>query len=173
MDIYEKIELNLEEEEHLENEAEKLVKLLAEKEMSLSMAESCTGGLISAAITDVSGASGVLSRSFVTYANSAKEELLGVKKETLEKHGAVSPETAFEMAKGVRKAAEADLGISATGIAGPTGGTPKKPVGLVYVGLSAKEETRVLELRLKGSRRQVREATVRLAIEKAINLIEK
>ena len=101
---------------------EKVVKMLAERKMTVSAAESCTGGLFAALITNVSGASEVLNESFVTYANSAKMKYLGVKGETLEKHGAVSYETAFEMAEGLRKNTGADVTVGITGIAGPTGG---------------------------------------------------
>ena len=102
---------------------EKVVKMLAERKMTVSAAESCTGGLFAALITNVSGASEVLNESFVTYANSAKMKYLGVKGETLEKHGAVSYETAFEMAEGLRKNTGADVTVGITGVAGPTGGT--------------------------------------------------
>lgn len=111
--------------------------LLQAQGLSLVTAESCTGGLVAHRITDVPGSSAYFLGGFVTYANEAKEELLGVRHETILSHGAVSEETALEMARGARQRMGADLGISTTGIAGPTGGTPEKPVGLVYVALSA------------------------------------
>ena len=111
--------------------------LLSERGLTLATAESSTGGLVAHRITSVSGSSAYYLGGFVTYANEAKEALLGVKRETLIAHGAVSEETALEMARGAREQLGADLGIATTGIAGPTGGTSEKPVGLVYVALSA------------------------------------
>ena len=105
--------------------------------MTLATAESCTGGLISAEITSVSGSSDVFGFGVCTYANEAKMKLLGVKEETLASVGAVSEDTAKQMAEGIRKLAGADIAVSVTGIAGPTGGTPEKPVGTVYIGCSA------------------------------------
>ena len=118
----------------LENE---VGRLLAERGLTLATAESCTGGLVAHRITNVPGSSEYYLGGFVAYAYEAKEVFLGVRHETLVAHGAVSVETAREMAKGVRERLGADLGLSVTGIAGPGGGTPEKPVGLVYVALSA------------------------------------
>lgn len=151
---------------------EKVVKMLAERKMTVSAAESCTGGLFAALITNVSGASEVLNESFVTYANSAKMKYLGVKGETLEKHGAVSYETAFEMAEGLRKNTGADVTVGITGITGPTGGTKEKPVGLVYVGICVMGETEVKELHLNGTREEVRECTCKITFENIANRIE-
>ncbi len=131
-------------------------RLLAENKMTLATAESCTGGLISKRITEVSGSSEVFGYGVVTYANEAKMNILGVKAETLEKFGAVSPQTAEEMAEGVRKLSGADVGVAVTGIAGPGGGTPEKPVGLVYVGVSSKLGVRNIKLMLKGDRNRIR-----------------
>ena len=114
-----------------------LGKLLSARGMTLATAESSTGGLVAHCITSVSGSSGYYLGGFVTYSNEAKETLLGVDRETLIAHGAVSEETAREMARGARERLGADLGIATTGIAGPSGGTEDKPVGLVYVALSA------------------------------------
>ena len=138
---------------------EAVVKLLAEKKMTISSAESCTGGLFSALITNVPGASDILNEAFVTYANSAKMKYLGVKEETLEKRGAVSYETAFEMAEGLRARTGADVTVGITGIAGPGGGTKEKPVGLVYAGVCVDGKTEVIEMRHDGTREQVREKT--------------
>ena len=113
--------------------ANTLVGKLKQCGMSVSVAESCTGGLVTAAITSVSGASAVLQYSAVTYANRIKEQVLGVRGETLRQYGAVSAQTACEMAAGIASAADADLGLAVTGIAGPTGGTAEKPVGTVYI----------------------------------------
>lgn len=111
-------------------------KLLTAKNLTLALAESCTGGLVAHRVTEVPGSSEYFLGGVVSYANAAKERLLGVRHGTLVGHGAVSSETALEMARGARRALGADIGLSITGIAGPTGGTPDKPVGLVYIGLS-------------------------------------
>jgi PncC family amidohydrolase len=111
--------------------------LLVVRRLTLATAESCTGGLVGHSITNVPGSSAYYLGGYVAYAYEAKEALLGVGRETLLNYGAVSEETAREMARGVRRRLGADLGLSVTGIAGPTGGTPEKPVGLTYVALSA------------------------------------
>ncbi len=115
-----------------------LVRLLTEKRMTLATAESCTGGLISCRITDVPGSSAVFTHGFVTYANEAKISLLGVPPEDLETHGAVSETVARKMAEGALTNSGADIAVSVTGIAGPDGGTPEKPVGTAWIGLAAK-----------------------------------
>ena len=120
---------------------EQLVNKLIEKNWHIACAESCTGGLVASRIVNVANASRVLNASFVTYANEAKMKLLSVKEETLEKYGAVSTETAREMAEGIRRLSKADYGISTTGIAGPSGGTPDKPVGTVCIGISSEKGT--------------------------------
>jgi nicotinamide-nucleotide amidase len=111
-------------------------KLLVEKKLTLSLAESCTGGLIGHRLTDVPGSSDYFRGGVVAYSNEAKEKLLNVRHETLSDFGAVSPETAIEMARGARRAFGTDIALSVTGIAGPGGGLPGKPVGLVYISLS-------------------------------------
>ena len=123
-----------------------VVRLLTEQGKTIAAAESCTGGLIAKRLTDVPGASAVLHMSFVTYSNEAKRRLLGVPEELLERYGAVSEEVARAMAEGVRRAAGSSLGLGVTGIAGPDGGTPEKPVGLVWIALSDGEETWVRRL---------------------------
>ena len=125
----------------LDKIAENVVQLLKSAGCTLSTAESCTGGLISGTITSVSGASDVFGFGVCTYANEAKMKLLGVRAETLDSVGAVSEETAVQMAEGVRALSGADYGISTTGIAGPTGGTPEKPVGTVWIGFSSAEKS--------------------------------
>lgn len=125
----------------LDNTAKNVVQLLMERGLTLATAESCTGGLISAEITSVSGSSEVFGFGVCTYANEAKMKLLGVKEETLDTVGAVSEETAVQMADGARKLSGADIAVSVTGIAGPTGGTPDKPVGTVYIGISTGKHT--------------------------------
>jgi PncC family amidohydrolase len=111
--------------------------LLSQRGWTLAVAESCTGGLIAHRITNVSGSSDYFEGGVVTYSNEAKEEILGVPQETLAEQGAVSEETALAMAQGARRLFGTDIAVSVTGIAGPTGGTPEKPVGLVYIGLAA------------------------------------
>jgi nicotinamide-nucleotide amidase len=131
-------------------------KMLIENGITVSIAESCTGGMVSSRLTDVPGISKVFNRGIVSYSNESKVENLGVSPETLEKFGAVSRETAIEMAEGIRRVAQTDLGISVTGIAGPDGGTDEKPVGLVYVALADKSGCDCKELRLAGSRDKIR-----------------
>ncbi len=122
---------------------ELVVKELAENNMTMATAESCTGGWLAKRITDISGSSQVFETGCVTYANKTKEKLIGVSHETLEKYGAVSEQTAAEMAEGVRRLADSSIGVGITGIAGPGGGTEEKPVGLIYIALSDGKNTYV------------------------------
>jgi nicotinamide-nucleotide amidase len=135
-----------------------VVEFLRAKGLTLAFAESCTGGLVAKRITDVSGCSDVFMGSCVTYANEAKMRVLGVKAETLDKFGAVSAETACEMARGARERIGSDVAVSLTGIAGPGGGTPEKPVGTVYLAISTEngEEVRKLSLSAMRSREYIR-----------------
>jgi nicotinamide-nucleotide amidase len=133
-----------------------IVAKLSALNLTVATAESCTGGLIASTIVDVPGASDCFNEGYVTYSNEAKMKNLGVLDETLMAHGAVSVETATEMAKGVRKRANADFGIASTGIAGPGGGSPTKPVGLVYIACAYKDKCDVKELHLSGDRTSVR-----------------
>ncbi len=142
-----------------------VVELLREKNKTLATAESCTGGMIGSAITDIPGASQVYGFGFITYANEAKEQILGVRRETLAAHGAVSPETAAEMAAGTRRVSGADIAVAVTGIAGPGGGTAEKPVGLVYVGVASEKGVRTVKLNLSGDRKRVRLRTVLSALD--------
>lgn len=144
---------------------EKLVLALKERGLTISTAESCTGGMVAKAITDVSGASQVFWGGVVSYDNSVKENVLGVERDTLNTVGAVSHDTACQMATGVKRVIKTDLGISTTGIAGPTGGTKEKPVGTVYVGIAYKDtvEGHLLSINPQLSREEIRqEATNRL-----------
>lgn len=150
---------------------EELVRLLEAKNLYISSAESCTGGLFSALITDVSGASGVFKETIVTYANSAKVCELGVKPSTLKRYGAVSHDVAYQMAQGICAHTGADIGVGITGLAGPTGGTTKKPVGTVFVGLNIKGNIHVYHLLINGQRDQIREETCRFIFNKLIELI--
>ena len=122
---------------------EEVVSLLNQKGLTLTAAESCTGGLIAKRLTDVSGASAVFYGSLVTYSNRLKEKWLGVQAETLQTYGAVSAQTAREMALGARKAADADLAVAVTGIAGPNSDDTNKPVGLVFIALADKDSVTV------------------------------
>ena len=131
-------------------------KLLIDSNITIAIAESCTGGIISGKLTNVPGISKVFNRGIISYSNEAKIENLKVSKDTLEKYGAVSMETAIEMANGVRKVANTDLGFSVTGIAGPDGGTDEKPIGLVYIALASKEGVECKKLQLWGNRDRIR-----------------
>ena len=138
--------------------------LLRRRGLRLAMAESCTGGLVSHLVTNVAGASSYFVGGVTAYANQAKVRLLGVKWETLENYGAVSAETVIEMARGVRTALEADIGISTSGIAGPGGGTPGKPVGTVWIGLSARETETAQHFLWPGDRLAVKEQSAQAAL---------
>lgn len=151
---------------------EELVKLLIDKKYTITTAESCTGGMISSTIVNVPGASWVLNEAYVTYANEAKMKLIGVKKDTLKAHGAVSKETAFEMVTGVAKKANADIAVAVTGIAGPDGGTEDKPVGTVYAGFFVKGKIMIIRYNFSGSRYEVRKQTTESVISKTVELIK-
>lgn len=126
--------------------------LLEVRNLTLAVAESCTGGLIGHRFTNVPGSSGYFRGAVIAYANDVKESLLGVRSKTLAEHGAVSEQTAREMAAGVREAVSADVGVSVTGIAGPGGGTGEKPVGLVFVALVAEDVQRAEKHLFRGNR---------------------
>ena len=144
-----------------------VVDRLIEKGEKIATAESCTGGSISKRITDVSGASAVFDCGVCSYGNNIKNKVLGVKMETLETVGAVSPQTAMEMALGVRNLANSHYGISTTGIAGPTGGTKEKPVGLVYIGISSQKNTYAIKA-LLGEQGYNRENIRKIATDLAL-----
>lgn len=139
---------------------EAIVELLKEKHMTVTTAESCTGGLLAGRIMNVAGASAVYNEGYVTYSNDAKRKLLGVSEETLNTYGAVSSQTAAEMAAGAAKAAGAQAALSVTGIAGPEGGSKEKPVGLVYVGCFVNGKVRTEEFRFTGNREKNRDYAV-------------
>jgi len=141
-----------------------VVSLLEKNELTISTAESCTGGLLAGRIINVPGVSDVYKEGFITYTNKAKRKTLGVNKATLKKYGAVSAQTAREMALGAALEADSDVSISVTGIAGPDGGTDEKPVGLVYIGVCVKNKVHVEEFRFSGDRANVREQTVIFAL---------
>ena len=146
--------------ENLDELASRVIEIFREKGLSLALAESCTGGMIAETITNVAGASDIFYGSAVTYVNSAKEHILGVAHETLEKHGAVSSECAEEMACGARRVYGADVAMSVTGIAGPGGGSEAKPVGTVWFGLATKDGAETFRRRFDGDRVAVRRQTV-------------
>lgn len=142
-----------------------VAKLLLEKNKTIATAESCTGGLLAASLVEYPGISKVFLDGVVTYSNESKKNRLGVKGETLEKYGAVSPRTAEEMAENVAKTAGTEIGISTTGVAGPDGGTAEKPVGLVYIGLYIGGKVMSKECRFAGSRERIRERAVYSALD--------
>lgn len=148
--------------------AETVGESLVTRNAHLALAESCTGGLVAAQLTEQPGASRFLVASIVAYANEAKESLLGVSRATLVTHGAVSEAVAVEMLHGVRARTGAEAAIAVTGIAGPEGGTPEKPVGTVWIAASFAEDTRVRRFHFEGTRAQVRIG----AAEAALTLLE-
>lgn len=143
-----------------------VIELLASKGQTLAVAESCTGGMLGQRITGVSGSSRVFLGGAITYSNELKMSLLGVSESTLAMHGAVSPECAAEMASGARERFGSTWALSVTGIAGPDGGTPEKPVGLVYVGLAGPNGVETLELKLRGLREDIRWRATQVALDK-------
>lgn len=153
--------------------AERLGKALRDADKRIAVAESCTGGGLGYAITAMAGSSNWFERGYVTYSNDAKQEMLGVPPHVLEMHGAVSEETAAAMASGALKLSGADLAVSITGIAGPGGGSPDKPVGTVCFGWSTPGETHTARTVFKGSRQEVREQSILLAMQGLLELVEK
>jgi nicotinamide-nucleotide amidase len=146
--------------------AEAVLALCRARNWHVATAESCTGGLVAAALTAIAGSSDVVERSFVAYSNTAKMELLGVATDTITTHGAVSAQTAAAMARGAVARAPVDLAVSITGIVGPGGGTAQKPVGLVYLGVANKDGKAHTERRIfSGDRSEIRNAAVLLALE--------
>jgi len=149
----------------------KIVRRLTDRKQTLAVAESCTGGYLSHRLTNVQGASAVFLSGMVTYSNAAKQTFLGVRAETLERHGAVSEPVAREMAEGARRAIRADYAIATTGIAGPGGGTPDKPVGTVFIAVATPTETVVLQRFNPGDRLAFKETTARQALEQLAALL--
>ncbi|MDO5562902.1 MAG: CinA family protein [Synergistaceae bacterium] len=141
--------------------SEKLVGLASHAKLTLSFAESCTGGMAAAAVTDISGASSMFLGSAVTYSNEAKMSVLGVSGDVLERYGAVSSECAEQMAVGSRRIYGSDIAMSVTGIAGPDGGSAEKPVGTVWFGFSDKDGAATFMRAFKGGRKEIREASVK------------
>ena len=146
--------------------AERVLALCRARNWHLATAESCTGGLVAAALTAIAGSSDVVERGFVTYSNEAKIEQLGVSADTIAAHGAVSAQTAAAMSRGAIARAPVDLAVSIIGVAGPGGGTPQKPVGLVYLGIARKDGNARVERRIfPGDRAKIRNAALLLALE--------
>lgn len=150
--------------DEMETLEQAVASLLKEKGMTLSTAESCTGGMLSSRLINVAGVSEIYKEGFITYSDEAKHHLLGVSKDTLEKYTAVSSQTAYEMAEGCAKAAGADAALAVTGIAGPDGGTEDKPVGLVYISCYYNGKVYVQELHLNGNRSKIREQAAAKAL---------
>lgn len=147
------------------------VSLFRQHGKKICTAESCTGGMIAAALTEVSGSSECFDGGYVTYSNIQKEHMLGVSGDTLKKYGAVSYQTALEMSRGAMERIGADIGIGVTGIAGPGGGSADKPVGLVYISACSKDAHVWCRLRLDGDRAQVRSLSCRYALDLAIRVL--
>lgn len=152
---------------------EQLVSYLSRENKKIATAESCTGGLLASRLTDISGVSSVFEMGVVSYSNRIKTELLGVSKELLDSVGAVSEEVAKEMSKGVCKRADADIGVGITGIAGPTGGSPEKPVGTVWISfyLKSSGENPAFLLNLNGTRTDIRNKTCDIVTERLKELL--
>lgn len=151
---------------------EQVVKLLDRYKLRMTTAESCTGGLIAGTLINVPGISSWYEEGYITYSNEAKEKLLHVSHDTLEKYGAVSSQTATEMAVGAIKAANANISVISTGIAGPDGGTAEKPVGLVYIACCFDKEVTVEKHVFNGNRTEVRNASVEAALQLVIRTIQ-
>jgi nicotinamide-nucleotide amidase len=156
-----------------EMKAKEVIKTYTKAKWMIATAESCTGGMIVGALTDIAGSSAVVDRGFVTYSNEAKMDMLGVLEQTLEDHGAVSEQTAIEMAQGALGNSDAHAAIAVTGIAGPGGGSDEKPVGLVYMGIATDKGVNVHKLHLGAdkTRAEIRMATVERALDELMRLI--
>ena len=148
--------------------SQKVVKILEKKRLKVSFAESCTGGLLSSTITSISGSSKVFTIGLVTYSNQSKINLLKVPKNIIRKHGAVSYETCLTMVKNLSKISKTNISVSITGIAGPKGGTKKKPVGLVFIGIKKGNKTLVKKYLFKNKKRT---SIQRVAVNNSLNLI--
>ncbi len=150
---------------------ETIVDKLIERGLHVACAESCTGGMIASTLVNVSGVSEVMNESYITYSNEAKRRLLQVKEDALSRYGAVSRQVAQQMAVGAAGASGADVSIAVTGIAGPSGGTEEKPVGLVYIGCSVCGNVVVTENHFQGNRTQVREQTTQAALKLLLEML--
>ncbi len=151
--------------------SKKIGKILASKKLKLSVCESCTGGMLGSILTRIPGSSRYFQGGIIAYSDKIKKEIVGVKAATLKNYGAVSVEVAKEMARGVRKRLRSDIGIGITGIAGPSGGTKRRPVGLVYISVSNRKHVFVKRFLFKGNREQIRKKTCREALFLLIHYI--
>ncbi len=150
----------------------KILKLLTKKKLTLSFAESCTGGLLASSITSISGSSKIFNMGLVTYSNNAKVKLLQVPKKTITKYGAVSHETCLSMVKNLSKISKANISISITGVAGPNGGTKAKPVGLVYIGLKKGSKIIVKKNLFKSKKRiSIQKASAKQALKMILKIL--
>lgn len=149
-----------------------LIELLKAKKLTISAAESCTGGLISKLITDIPGSSDVFTGGVVSYSNEMKMKWLGVKPATLERYGAVSEQTVQEMLNGIIREAGSDIAVAVSGIAGPTGGTPEKPVGTVFIGIAFHDQSIIEKYLFKGSRDDVRAQSAREVLKIITKLLK-
>ncbi|HEC77459.1 MAG TPA: CinA family protein [Thermoplasmatales archaeon] len=152
---------------------EKIAELLKKKKFWIATAESCTSGLVAHNLTNVPGSSEYFKGGVVAYSNEIKIKVLGVKKETLEKFGAVSHQTAYEMAHGVKNLMNVDIAISTTGIAGPGGGTPEKPVGLVYIGLATPDGVETRKFIFEGNRIENKENFCKASLNMLLEYLER
>jgi PncC family amidohydrolase len=154
---------------------EEIAKILLNKGLTVSTTESCTGGLLSSKLTDISGSSAFIRLNLVTYSNEAKHKMLGVRNETLENFGAVSEECSFEMARGLQKLTDSDICISTTGIAGPTGGTEEKPVGLMFSTICTKEKALTFQVNFHPEipRIEMKELFTQAVLEKFYDFLQK
>ena len=155
----------------LEHLSEDVGRALTSARVTVSCAESCTGGLLTSILTDVPGSSSYVMGSVVSYSNDVKMRLLHVSPDTLTAYGAVSEETARAMAEGVRTLIQTDIGVAVTGVAGPGGGTPEKPVGLVYIAVSSARSTVAVKKQLNGTRVENKRASVQKALEMIRDMI--
>ncbi len=152
--------------------SQNIIKLLKKKKLTLSFAESCTGGLLASSITSVSGSSKVFKMGLVTYSNNAKVKLLKVPKKIINKYGAVSYETCVSMVKNLSKISKSNISISITGVAGPSGGSKDKPVGLVYIGLKKEGKIIVKRNMFKNRKRiSIQKATVKQALKMVLSVV--
>ena len=152
---------------------ESLIRLLGKKKLKISIAESCTGGLLASSFTSISGASKVFNLGLITYSNQAKIKILNVNKNIIKKYGAVSRECCLAMVNNLSKISKADINISITGIAGPSGGTKKKPVGLVFIGIKKGNKTSINECFFKNKKRSfIQKATVKKALSLVFRVVK-
>ena len=152
--------------------SQKIIKLLKKKRLKLSVVESCTGGMLSSAITSVSGSSKVFTMGLVTYSNQSKNRLLKVPKQIIKKHGAVSIQCCFSMVNNLSKISKSNIAVSITGIAGPSGGTKRKPVGLIYIGIKKSNKIKINRYLFKNKgRSNIQKTAVNKALKSILNTI--